>query len=340
MKETMPKKSAAQKAGRARGGEARAKALPAKRRSEIGKKGAAARWDPTIRIAEYGDEEHPLLIGGVKVPCFVLNDGERVLSQRGFFDALGITSRGGEMERFITHTQLERYLPPESIGALRNPLRMRQPQGGLAFTYNAPLLVDVCNAVLTSRDNNSLEKVYAGVAIRADVIVRAVAKVGIIALIDEATGYTRAELLQTLLQRFLREELARWTKLFPDEFYEQIFRLRGWAWKGRSINPPGVVAHYTKDFVYARLTPGILPKLEQLNPKIGKYRRHRHTQFLTEDFGVPALNQHLATVLTIMRGSEDWNDFKTSIDKYLPRQAENLKLPLLEWGKEQVSEDD
>ncbi len=337
----MPQDSDAQKPGRARGGEARAKALPAKRRSEIGKRGAAARWDPSIRVAEYGDEEHPLLIGGVKVPCYVLEDTERVLSQRGFFDALGITSRGGEMDRFITHAHLEAYMSAETVAALRNPLRMRQPRGGpLAFTYKAPLLVDVCNAVLSSRDNKTLDDVYADVAIRADVIVRAVAKVGIIALIDEATGYTRAELLQTLLQRFLREELARWTKLFPDEFYEQIFRLRGWTWKGRSINPPGIVAHYTKDYVYARLTPGILPKLEQLNPKVGKHRRHKHTQFLTEDFGVPALNQHLATVVTIMRGSENWDDFKTSMDKYLPRHAENLNLPLLEWGKEQVPEDD
>ena len=103
MDKDMPQDSDAQKPGRARGGEARAKALPAKRRSEIGKRGAAACWDPSIRVAEYGDEEHPLLIGGVKVPCYVLEDTERVLSQRGFFDALGITSRGGELARFLPH---------------------------------------------------------------------------------------------------------------------------------------------------------------------------------------------------------------------------------------------
>ncbi len=40
-----------------------------------------------------------------------------------------------------------------------------------------------------------------------------------------------------------------------------------------------------------------------------------------------------------MRGSHSWDDFKGSMDKYLPRQAENLKLPLLEWGKEQVPDE-
>jgi hypothetical protein len=275
------------------------------------------------------------------MPCYVLDDGERTFTQRGFFDALGITSRGGEMERFISHARLDLYLSPGSIDALLHPIRFHNPKGGkLAYGYSAPLLIDVCNAVLNSRDTKTLSDVYTQTAIRADVIVRAVAKVGIVALVDEVTGYTRAELLQTLLQRFLREELARWTKLFPDEFYEHIFRLRGWTWKGRQINPPGIVAYYTKDYVYARLTPGILPKLEALNPKVGKYRRHKHTQFLTEDFGVPALNQHLATVLTIMRGSDSWDEFKASMDKYLPRHAENLKLPLLEWGKEQIPEDE
>lgn len=339
MNEDMHTKKPAQKKGRSRGGEARAKALPAARRQEIGKAAAAARW--SVRIAEYGDEEHPLSIGGVNVPCYVLDDGERVLSQRGFFDALGITSRGGEMERFISHTALDRYLPPDSIKALLEPVRFQPPRSGKpASGYSGPLLVDVCTAVLESRDAGTLSEVYTQTVIRADVLIRAVAKVGIIALIDEATGYTRAELLQTLLQKFLREELARWTKLFPDEFYEQIFRLRNWPWKGRQINPPGVVAYYTKDIVYARLTPGILEKLEQLNPKVGKYRRHKHTQFLTEDFGVPALNQHLATVLTFMRGSKTWDEFKAAMDKFLPRHAENLKLPLLEWGKEQIADED
>lgn len=341
MSDEMPQNPRAQRPGRSRGGAARAKVLPPKRRSEIAKSGAAARWDPTIRTAQYGDDEHPLLIGGVQVPCYVLDDGERVLSQRGFFDALGITSRGGEMDRFISLANLDKYLDADTVNALRSPLRMRSPRAGgtLAFIYKAPLLIDVCNAVLTSYDRKTLDKAYADAAVRAYVIVRAVAKVGIIALIDEATGYSRVELLQTLLQKFLREELARWTKLFPDEFYEQLFRLRGWTWKGRSFNPPGIVAHYTKDFVYARLTPGILPELEKRNPIVGKGRRYKHTQFLTEDFGVPALNQHLATVLTIMRGSNSWDEFKASMDKFLPRQAENVKLPLLEWGKENVPDE-
>jgi hypothetical protein len=289
-------------------------------------------------FAEHDSGDHPLLIGNIELPCYVLNDGTRAFSQRGLLDALGIAVQGGRLQALIE--ALTPYLEPEVAAALRDPILFRRKGGGpLVHGSPATTLVDLCNAILTARDERTLDKTYADVVIRADVIVRAVAKVGIIALVDEATGYTRSELLQTLLQKFLREELARWTKVFPDEFYEQIFRLRGWNWRGRQINPPGVVAHYTKDFIYARLAPGILPELERRNPKIGKYRRGKHTQLLTDDFGIPALNQHLATVITLQRGSGSWDEFTSSMDKYLPRQAENLKLPLLEWGKEQIEDD-
>ncbi len=327
------------RAARSRAGKARAAKLPSEQRSEISRKAALSRWDPNMPFAEHESGDHPLLIGNIELACYVLNDGTRAFSQRGLLDALELGVRGGRLEAMIE--TLTPYLDPDVAATLRNPLLFRRKGGGpLVHGSPATSLVDLCSAILTARDQKTLDKAYADVAIRADVIVRAVAKVGIIALVDEATGYTRTELLQTLLQKFLREELARWTKLFPDEFYEQIFRLRRWAWRGRQINPPGIVAYYTKDFVYARLTPGILEKLERLNPKVGKYRRHKHTQFLTEDFGVPALNQHLATVLTFMRGSSTWDEFKGTMDKFLPRHAENLKLPLLEWGKEQVSEED
>jgi len=118
-----------------------------------------------------------------------------------------------------------------------------------------------------------------------------------VALVDEATGYQEIRdrlALQAILDRFLRKELAAWAKRFPDEFYQQIFRLRGWNWKGMRVNRPQVVANYTKDFVYERLAPSILKELEARNPKDdGNDRRAKHHQWFTEDVGHPALAQHL-----------------------------------------------
>lgn len=326
---------------RARAAKARAKSLPPKRRREIGREAALSRWDPKMPFAEHESGDHPLRIGDIELGCYVLNDGTRAFSQRGLMEALGLGIRGGQIETLLDI--LSDYLAPEVAESLRHPMPFRRKGGGpLVHGYPATLLVDVCNALLERQKSGRVwpRTRLELVTERAQMIVSAVAKTGIIALVDEATGYTRAETLQALLDRYLRHELAMWSKRFPDEFYEQIFRLRGWDWRGRSINPPSVVAYYTKDLVYARLAPGILPELERRNPKVGKYRRGKHTQLLTDDLGIPALEQHLRMVLTIMRGSNSWDELKMLMDKLLPRKAENLELPLLEWGREQAISDD
>jgi hypothetical protein len=64
----------------------------------------------------------------------------------------------------------------------------------------------------------------------------------------------------------VRHEFAASAKRFPDEFYEQIFRLRKLDMVGRGTNQPRVVAAYTKDIAYARLAPGVIEELEKRNP--------------------------------------------------------------------------
>ena len=135
--------------------------------------------------------------------------------------------------------------------------------------------------------------------------------------------------LQAILDAFLRKELAAWAKRFPDEFYEQIFRLRGWQWKGRGTNPPQVVAGYTKDVVYARLAPGIIEELERKNPSEHGKRRAKHHQWLTEDVGHPAIAQHLHAVITLMRVSTSWDQFKLFLDQAHPRRGDTMQLPLM-----------
>src|SRR3972149_1870336 len=67
---------------------------------------------------------------------------------------------------------------------------------------------------------------------RAEIIITALAKTGIVGLIDEATGYQQIrarDALQAYLDRVLRKELASWVRRFPNEFFEQIYRLNEWA---------------------------------------------------------------------------------------------------------------
>jgi hypothetical protein len=164
------------------------------------------------------------------------------------------------------------------------------------------------------------------------VVIRGLARVGIVALVDEATGYQEVRdrlALQAILDRFLRKEIAAWSKRFPDEFYQQIFRLRSWEWKGMRVNRPQVVAKYTNDFVWERLAPGLLDELRKRNPRDERgNRRSAHHQWLTEEVGDPKLAQHLYAVVGLMRAAATWEQFRSMLDRAFPKQGQTLQLAL------------
>jgi len=279
-----------------------------------------------------GTPDNPLEIGGVRIPCYVLEDGTRVLVQRGMASGLDMSNpSGAQIARFVASKTLNPFVSKELRVVLDNPIRFFGP-GGNALGYPATLLVDLCNAVLAARDAGALQKQQMHIAARAEILVRGLATVGIIALVDEATGYQeirdRNE-LNKILDRYLLIQHAKWSKRFPDEFYQQIFRLRGWEWRGMKVNRPQIVGHYTNDIVWSRLAPGVLDELEHLNPKTETgSRRVKHHQWLTNDIGHPKLQEHLTGVMAIMRASLKWTDFQRMLQRSYPKIHTNFDLPL------------
>ena len=279
-----------------------------------------------------GTPDNPLVIGGVQIPCYVLEDGTRVLVQRGMASGLGMSSSAGErIGRFAAQNALKPFISENLRVAINDPIRFTGP-GGISRGYSAPLFVDLCKAVLEARQAGALQQRQMHIAARAEILVRGLATVGIIALVDEATGYQelrdRNE-LNKILDRYLLMEHAKWSKRFPDEFYQQIFRLRGWQWRGMKVNRPQVVGHYTNDIVWSRLAPGVLEELGQLNPKNESGNRPaKHHQWLTYDIGHPKLQDHLTGVMALMRGCQKWDPFKRILQRAYPRVHTNLELPL------------
>lgn len=326
---------------KAKGGFARAKSLSRKERSEIASKAATARWDllASLPKATHGDPDHPLRIGDVEIPCYVLDDKRRVLHQRAMVRAIGIArgSSGGtggdRLGKFASGKILSPYLG-ERLSAVTEPIKFRTPNNQIAYGYDATVLADLCEAVLKARRDGMLQKQQEHIAMQCEILLQGFARVGIIALVDEATGYQEVrdrQALNAFLDQFLRKEFAVWAKRFPDEYYKEIFRLRGWKWQGMKVNRPQVVAHYTKDIVYARLAPGVLKELEERNPPDEKGRRKaKHHQWLTEDIGHPRLAEHLYGVIGLMRAvpDRDWNSFKKMLDRAYPKRGDSLQLPL------------
>ena len=286
-----------------------------------------------------GTPDAPLVIGDIEIPCYVLEDETRVLSQRGFLSGIGRSENrparrvnGGEhFPDFLAAKNLGPFIGAE-LTAASTSIRFQPPGGGsAAFGYRATLLPQVCEVYLAARAAGALYPSQHHVADRAELLIRGLATVGIIALVDEATGYQRVReerALATILERYIAEELRPWTRTFPYAFYGQIFRLRGWG-VVKDDKRPAVIGHYTNDFVYARLAPGLLDELRKRNPVLPHgWRRNRHHQWFTEEYGHPALKDHLVGIVALMRGAATWGGFKRSLDRAYPKINTTMAMPL------------
>ncbi|MCZ8535252.1 P63C domain-containing protein [Psychrobacillus psychrodurans] len=179
-----------------------------------------------------------------------------------------------------------------------------------------PLL---CDIYLSARVDGILTNQQQKLAIASEIIVRSLSKLGIVALVNEATGYQvdrdRDE-LQKLLSKYIAKELLPWTKRFPDEFYQEMFRLRGWDYPTPSSQRPGIVGYYTNKFVYEHLPAGVKEELQKSNPIVSPGRRKwKHHQFLTQEIGNVHLEKHLIKVTTLMQASNTWEEFERTFNR-------------------------
>ena len=160
-------------------------------------------------------------------------------------------------------------------------------------------------------------------------MVRALATVGVIALVDEATGYERIReerALAKILEAFLDDEIHKWTRTFEYSFYEQIFRLKGWG-SAAGVKRPQVIGHYTNDLVYDRIAPGVLAELRERNPVLPQgWRKNRHHQWFTPEFGHPKLRMHIEGVTALMRAAGSWDSFKRALNRAYPKPDTQLLM--------------
>lgn len=284
--------------------------------------------------------EGTLHLGNIEIPCAVLENGQRVLTQSGFMKALGRArqAKGRQyydgdvnMPAFLTAKNLKPFIPNE-LEVTSSQIEFKPLKGARAFGYAAEILPKVCDVFIDADDAGKLTHNQKHIGITAKIIMRGLAHVGVVALVDEATGYQEVRdkmALQAILDAYLKKELAAWAKRFPDEFYREMFRLRGWKWRGMSVNRPSVVGKYTNDLIYERLAPGILKELRERNPRDEKgQRKNRHHQWLTEDVGHPALAQHLHAVIGFMRASATWDQFYRLMQRAFPKKGQTLELAL------------
>lgn len=321
------------------GGKARARRLTGEERSQIARQAAVSRWSnqPPPTATHIGE----IQIGNFTISCAVLDDGTRVLSQAEFLEALGrhrkanVRKEGNEqpIPAILQGKAIKPFISKDILDRSR-PIRFRTPAGAWASGYRATILPQVCDIYLQAREAGVLPQNQQHVAKQAEILVRGLAQVGIIALVDEATGYQdarAADALAKVLEAFVAKELRKWVSTFPPDYYKELFRLRGWHFPKlpqEQQKRPVLVGKITNDIVYARLAPGVRRALHQATPRDDKGRlKHKLFQRLTDDVGHPKLKEHLAGLVVLMKASESWDQFMSGLNRALPKYKD---LPLLE----------
>ena len=181
-------------------------------------------------------------------------------------------------------------------------------------------------------------------AAAADVIIRAFAKVGIIAVIDEVTGYQEVrdrEELQKILAAYIAPHLMPYTSRFPMEFFEELFRLRGWKLQRLSTSKgspkgPRYAGKLINELIYKKLPPGVAEELREKNPVINDkgQRRYKNYMFLTADVGDPHLTKQVAVVGTLMKISPNWRTFERHFERAFPKPNAYAQQSLFQFEEE------
>lgn len=308
------------KLGAAKGGRARANVLTPEERSEIARNASRARWgkgndepptepEPVVEEDEgdgmpYSMFRGTLEMDDVTFECHVLNTHQRVLTQ-------------GEVVRAISggrdSSNLGRYLdrnPMYEDGMLAGrTVQFRVPGNPtIANGYDATLLVEICEMYLRARAAKLLKPSQHALAQRAEIVTMACAKVGIIALVDEATGYQavrKKQALQLKLQAFIADGMSEWVKMFPDEFWFELARLESIRYSPR--NRPLRWGKYVMAFVYDAIDGDVGQELRKLNPN--PHHRQNHHQWLKE-YGKDALQRQIGGVIAVMKMCKDMTEFR------------------------------
>lgn len=289
-----------------------------------------------ILIANYEGELH---IGDKVLPCAVLSNGSRVLTATSVFDAFdrprkGKSSEGyraDQMPSFINANNLQPFVD-EGFKDLTVLIPYTSINGASRQGYDARVLRGLCKIYIDARKAGVLLKSQERFADISETILYALSDVGIVALVDEATGYQydrEKDELQKILKAYISDELLPWQKRFPDLYYKELFRLNGWDFTIQDIRRrPGVIGRWTNKVIYEELPKGVLNELKSRTPRndSGKPTAKYH-QSLTIDIGEPNLERQITKVIALFQVSDNMEQFWHNFRKMRSRQIGQLDIP-------------
>lgn len=279
-------------------------------------------------------EDKPITIMGMKIECAVLEDGTRVISQRGLNRALEVTEGGGarNLPRFLYLKPLEPFISAELRARVTNPIEyLNLASGTKAFGTPAEAMADICQVWIDASNAGVLTEKQERTATLARILQKGVGKIGWVALVDEASGFQKVrdnDNLEKLLSLYVAKEFLPYLKTFVEAFYEEIYRLKKWEYNPKK-NKYQVVGKYTLKYVYGCLPSEVVEAVKKQTPRTkgGNYTR-KLFQSLTAEVGKPHLDRALGGVIALLKSSATWGGFERAYARAYGEQKDQLVLPL------------
>jgi hypothetical protein len=335
------------KLGASRGGKARAERLSPEARSEQARKAVSARWakkgKTVAKAVPAGHETAPLPVAeykgfldimDVELPCYVLDTGQRVIGRVAATEMLSGFKYQGDLEGYIRSQNLRPFIDKDSVVERMVSFRLPEVEqlGRESKGLPADLMIEVCSGLVRAleashRGEVKLTPRQISMAIKSSMFLTACAKVGLDALIDEATGYQYKrdeDALQVKLRAYLLKEMRKWEKTFPEELWIEFARLTNWH--GSVTSRPKYWGQLVMKLVYEYLDPDVAKWLRENAPKPQKGQNYH--LWLTEQYGLKKLVEHIWMLVGIAKTCPDGgiNELKAKMERMFGKGKMQMEL--------------
>lgn len=288
-----------------------------------------------LQTIAFGSNQLPLKIDSVYLPCYLLDNNQRVFTKNGIQKALGYD---GKSEDWLLDllTSIDKFSPisDDCISKYQTPILIANTRNEEEFiieNYDCFLFITICKIIINAKNDGYLSVNQLRYAKNAETILETISSENIVQLIDEATGFVFfKEQSKEFLQQFLIEKLNDtaflWVKTLPDAFFEILFYLNQLDWKDLKENPL-ILGKIIHEVVFSRQTDEIIQELRAKKPKRSYKRKHNNLQ----DNEHPALKEFVSNCLSLMKASGyQWNIFLQFLNKSYPKNTNyTTKFPLL-----------
>ena len=283
-----------------------------------------------------GAPDRPLTIGSIEIPCYVLRDETRVLTRGEFLKALGRSrvpkaGKGGRgkveaLPFFLRAKQLKPFIT-RKLKSLAKPVFFLLGSGPPEKGYHAELLPHVCAVYLKARSAGALLPQQLPFAERAEFLLGGISPVGIIAQVDETSGYLairRRNAREEIIEEYVASDLQQWARAIPDEFFERMYELRNLDGPD-GLKRPSVIGRCINEYVFEYLPGEVLDQLKRASsPPEEDRRRSQHHRLPQRETGLRELTNHACDVILLMRVSSNWREFDRLFHRVFKRPGDPL----------------